>query len=348
MLKTVRGWFSSDLSIDLGTANTLIYMRNKGIVLDEPSVVAMRQRDGATSDGVICAVGSEAKSMLGRTPLGIKALRPLRDGVIADLTVTERMLKEFIKRAHQRALFTPSPRILVCVPCRSTQVERRAIRESAENSGARKVYLIEEPMAAAIGAELPISKPHGSMVLDIGGGTSDIAVLSMNGIVYSDSVRIGGNHLDEAISAYVRRQYGCLIGEITSERIKHAIGCAYPLDQPEEIEVRGRSIAEGVPRTLVLGSSEIMEAMSEPLGQILNAVKMALERTPPELSSDVAERGIALTGGGALLRNMDKLLLEETGVPVFIASDPLTCVVRGGGIYLDMLDKYGEDKMLYS
>ena len=344
----IRGWFSSDLSIDLGTANTLIYMRNKGIVLNEPSVVAVRRRDGMNGEGNICAFGKEAKSMLGRTPLGIKALRPLRDGVIADLTVTERMLKEFIKRAHQRVLFTPSPRILVCVPCRSTQVERRAIRESAENSGARKVYLIEEPMAAAIGAELPVSEPRGSMVLDIGGGTSDIAVLSMNGIVYSDSVRIGGTHLDEAICTYVRRQYGCLIGEITAERIKHAIGCAYALEQPEEIEIRGRSIAEGVPRTLVLNSGEVLEAMSEPLAQIVASVKLALERTPPELSSDVAERGIALTGGGALLRNIDKLLLEETGVPVFIADEPLTCVVRGGGAYLDMLDKYGEEAMLYN
>ncbi len=338
MFKTLRGLFSTDLSIDLGTANTLIYARGQGIVLDEPSVVAIREDRGQK---IIAAVGVEAKGMLGRTPGNITAIRPLKDGVIADFTITEKMLKHFISKMHERRFFRPSPRVIVCVPCGSTQVERRAIRESAAGAGAREVYLIEEPMAAAIGAGMPVGEARGSMVLDIGGGTTEVAVISLNGIVYSASVRLGGDRFDEAIINYVRRNYGSLIGEATAERIKFEIGSAYPGNEVSETEVKGRNLAEGVPRSFTLNSNEILEALQEPLSGIVSAVKAALEQTPPELGADVAERGMVLTGGGALLKDFDRLLTEETGLPVIVAEDPLTCVARGGGKVLEMMDEHG-------
>lgn len=340
MFKRFRGLFSNDLSIDLGTANTLIYIPGQGIVLNEPSVVAIKE-DKVRGTKTIAAVGIEAKKMLGRTPANITAIRPMKDGVIADFAVTERMLRHFIEKVHQSKLLRPSPRILICVPCGSTQVERRAIRESASMAGAREVYLIEEPMSAAIGAGLPIDEASGSMVLDIGGGTSEVAIISINGIVYANSVRIGGDRFDEAIINYVRRNYGTLIGEATAERIKLEIGTAYPGSEVMEIEVRGRNLAEGVPRSFTLNSNEILEALQEPLSGIVSAVKIALEQTPPELGSDVANRGIYVTGGGALLKDIDRLLAEETGLPIHIAEDPLTCVARGGGMVLEMLDKKG-------
>jgi rod shape-determining protein MreB len=305
-------------------------------VLNEPSVVAIKE-DKVRGAKTIAAVGADAKQMLGRTPGNITAIRPLKDGVIADFAITERMLRFFIEKVHKKNRWLrPSPRILICVPCGSTQVERRAIRESAAMAGAREVYLIEEPMSAAIGAGLPVDEACGSMVLDIGGGTSEVAVISINGIVYSNSVRI-----DEAIINYVRRNYGTLIGEATAERIKLEIGTAYPGNEVREIEVRGRNLAEGVPRSFSLNSNEILEALQEPLSGIVGAVKVALEQTPPELGSDVANRGIYLTGGGALLKDIDRLIAEETGLPVHIADDPLTCVARGGGMVLEMLDKKG-------
>jgi rod shape-determining protein MreB len=340
MFKNILGYFSNDLSIDLGTANTLIYSRGHGIVLDEPSVVAIRE-DSNRGGRVVEAVGQEAKNMLGRTPGNITAIRPLKDGVIADFTVTEKMLQHFIRKAHGQRYFRPSPRVLICVPYGSTQVERRAIRESAEGAGARKVHLIDEPMAAAIGAGLPVHEARGSMVLDIGGGTSEVAVISLNGIVYAASVRIGGDRFDEAITSYVRRNYGILIGEATAERIKHEIGSAFPGQEVLEISVKGRNLSEGVPRSFTLNSNEILEALQEPLQGIVGAVKEALEQTPPELGADVAERGIVLTGGGAMLRDIDKLLMEETGLPVVIADDPLTCVARGGGRVIELIDEHG-------
>ncbi len=343
MFKRLRGVFSNDLSIDLGTANTLIYVRDQGIVLNEPSVVAIRQDRGPGGPKTIAAVGAEAKRMLGRTPGNISTIRPLKDGVIADFTVTEKMLQHFIHKVHETRFFKPSPRVLVCVPCGSTQVERRAIKESAAGAGAREVYLIEEPMAAAIGAGMPVDEASGSMVLDIGGGTSEVAVLSLNGIVYSASVRIGGDRFDEAIASYVRRNYGTLIGDATAERTKHQIGTAFPGNEVLEMEVKGRNLAEGVPRSFTLNSNEILEALQEPLSGIIGAVKTALEQTPPELGSDVADRGIVLTGGGALLRDLDRLLMEETGLPVVIADDPMTCVARGGGRALELIDEHGGD-----
>ncbi len=341
MFKKLRGLFSNDLSIDLGTANTLIYVRGKGIVLNEPSVVAVRKGGSAPGHRSIAAVGAEAKRMLGRTPEHIDAIRPMKDGVIADFDVTEKMLQHFIHKVHGERLFKPSPRILVCVPCGSTQVERRAIKDAALGAGARQVYLLEEPMAAAIGAGMPVSDPRGSMVLDIGGGTSEVAVISLNGIVYSDSVRTGGDKFDEAIVNYVRRNYGSLIGDATAERIKHEIGCAYPGNEVREIEIKGRNLAEGLPRSFTLNSNEILEALQDPLSAIVRAVKAALEKTPPELGADVAERGMVLTGGGALLRDIDRLLMEETGLPVIVAEDPLTCVARGGGRVLEMVEEHG-------
>jgi rod shape-determining protein MreB len=340
MFKNILGYFSNDLSIDLGTANTLIYSRGHGIVLDEPSVVAIRE-DSGRGGRVVEAVGMEAKNMLGRTPGNITAIRPLKDGVIADFTVTEKMLQHFIRKAHSSRYFRPSPRVLICVPYGSTQVERRAIRESAEGAGARKVHLIDEPMAAAIGAGMPVHEARGSMVLDIGGGTSEVAVISLNGIVYAASVRIGGDRFDEAITSYVRRNYGILIGEATAERIKHEIGSAFPGQEVLEISVKGRNLSEGVPRSFTLNSNEILEALQEPLQGIVGAVKEALEQTPPELGADVAERGIVLTGGGAKLRDIDTLLMEETGLPVVIADDPLTCVARGGGRVIELIDEHG-------
>jgi rod shape-determining protein MreB len=335
--------FSNDLSIDLGTANTLIYARDQGIVLNEPSVVAIRTDKARGSIKSVAAVGEEAKRMLGRTPHNIEAIRPMKDGVIADFTVTEKMLQYFIHKVHEARFLRPSPRVLICVPVGSTQVERRAIRESALGAGARDVYLIDEPMAAAIGAGLPVNEPRGSMVLDIGGGTSEVAIISLNGIVYANSVRIGGDRFDDAIINYVRRNYGTLIGEATAERIKHQIGSAFPANEVQDIEVRGRNLAEGIPRAFVLNSNEILESMQEPLSGIIGAVKQALEQTPPELGADVAERGIVLTGGGALLRDIDRLIEEETGLPVVIAEDPLTCVARGGGRVLELLDEKDAD-----
>ena len=340
MLKSFFGYFSNDLSIDLGTANTLIYVRTRGIVLNEPSVVAIREEAGRGGK-ILEAVGMDAKNMLGRTPGNITAIRPLKDGVIADFSVTEKMLQYFIKKAHGSRYLRPSPRVLVCVPYGSTQVERRAIRESAEGAGARKVYLVEEPMAAAIGAGMPVHEARGSMVLDIGGGTSEVAVISLNGIVYAASVRIGGDRFDEAIMNYVRRNYGILIGEATAERIKEEVGSAYPGQEVNEISVKGRNLAEGIPRSFTLNSNEILEALQEPLQGIVGAVKAALEQTPPELGADVADRGIVLTGGGALLVDLDKLITEETGMPVVVADEPLTCVARGGGRLLELLDEYG-------
>ena len=343
MLRTLRGMFSNDLSIDLGTANTLIYVRSKGIVLNEPSVVAIRRGRDSNNPKAIAAVGVEAKRMLGRTPGHIDAIRPLKDGVIADFTVTEKMLQHFIRKVHGNQMFKPSPRVLVCVPCGSTQVERRAIKESAQGAGAREVYLIEEPMSAAVGAGMPVSDASGSMVLDIGGGTTEVAVISLNGIVYSDSVRVGGDRFDDAIINYVRRNYGSLIGDATAERIKHEIGCAYPGNEVREIEIKGRNLAEGLPRSFTLNSNEILEALQEPLAGIVEAVKIALEKTPPELGSDVAERGMVITGGGALLQDLDRLLMEETGLPVIVAEDPLTCVARGGGRVLEMIEEHGPE-----
>ena len=345
MFKSFRGLFSTDLAIDLGTANTLIYVRDQGIVLNEPSVVAIRVRNNQRS---VAAVGLDAKRMLGRTPGNITAIRPLKDGVIADFQVTEQMLKYFITKVHRSSFIRPSPRVVVCVPCKSTEVERRAIRESALGSGARTVRLLEEPMAAAIGAGLPVHEAVGTMVVDIGGGTTEIAIISLNGVVYAESVRVGGDRFDEAIVSYVRRTQGSLIGDATAERIKQEIGTAYPSKDVREIDVRGRNLAEGVPRSFTLNSNEILEALQEPLSVIVQAVKSALEQTPPELSADIAERGMVLTGGGALLRDIDRLLAEETGLPVFIAEDPLTCVARGGGRALEMMDEAGGFDLLSS
>lgn len=340
MFKKIFGMFSNDLSIDLGTANTLIYALGQGIVLNEPSVVAL-YTDRTGSATKIAAVGVEAKRMLGRTPGNIDAIRPMKDGVIADFHVTEKMLQHFIHQVHENKFFKPSPRVLICVPCGATQVERRAIKESADGAGARNVFLIEEPMAAAIGAGLPVDEPGGSMVVDIGGGTTEVAIISLSGIVYSASVKAGGDKLDEAIIHYVRRNYGSLIGEATAERIKQEIGTAFPDEEVKEMEVRGRNLAEGIPRPFVINSNEVMEALQEPLMDIVRAVRAALEQSPPELAGDVSERGMVLTGGGALLKNIDKLLTEETGLPVVIAEDPLTCVARGGGKALEMMNAKG-------
>ncbi|KPN74489.1 MULTISPECIES: rod shape-determining protein [Neisseria] len=337
MFRFLTRYFSNDLAIDLGTANTLIYIRNKGIVLDEPSVVAM-QTDAAHGKSAILAVGTEAKKMLGRTPGSIQAIRPLKDGVIADFNVTEKMLKQFIKKVNNSRFAAP-PRIVICVPCGSTQVERKAIRDSASAAGASSVNLIEEPMAAAIGAGLPIEEATGCMVVDIGGGTTEVGVISLSGVVYSHSIRVGGDAFDESIINYVRRNYGMLIGEATAEEIKTKIGSAFPGMEVNEIEVKGRNLAEGIPRAFTISSNEVLEALTEPLNQIVQSVKNALEQTPPELGADIAERGLVLTGGGALLKGLDRLLAEETGLPVMIAEDPLTCVARGSGKALDMIGK---------
>ena len=344
MFKKFLGLFSNDLSIDLGTANTLVYVKGQGIVLDEPSVVAVRQdRIGLSKS--IAAVGTNAKLMLGRTPRSITAIRPMKDGVIADFFVTEKMLQHFIKQVHSNNFMRPSPRVLICVPAGATQVERRAIKESAMGAGAREVYLIEEPMAAAIGAGLPVHEATGSMVIDIGGGTTEVAVLSLNGIVYSTSVRIGGDKLDDAIVAYVRRHFGSAIGEATAERIKKEIALATIRDEDEvkTMDVHGHNLAEGAPRTFELNSRHILEAIEQPLDGIVGAVKSVLEQCPPELAADIFERGMVLTGGGALLQNLDILLSEATGVPVIVADEPLTCVARGGGQALDMIDMHGGD-----
>ena len=332
MFGSFRRYFATDLAIDLGTANTLIVARDKGIVLDEPSVVAIRHEGGPNGKKVIQAVGKEAKAMLGKVPGNIEAIRPMKDGVIADFVITEQMIKQFIKMVHPRSFFTPSPRIIICVPCGSTQVERRAIKDAAEAAGASTVYLIEEPMAAAIGAGLPVSDASGSMVVDIGGGTTEVGVISLGGMVYKGSVRVIN---------YIRRNYGMLIGEPTAENIKKTIGSAFPGSEVREMEVRGRNLAEGVPRSFTISSNEVLEALTDPLNNIVSAIKTALEQTPPELGADIAERGMMLTGGGALLRDLNRLLSEETGLPVFVAEDPLTCVVRGCGMALDRMDRTG-------
>lgn len=343
MFRKIMGLFSNDLSIDLGTANTLIYVRGKGMVLNEASVVAIRTSEHGSKPRSIVAVGESAKIMCGKENKKIQTIRPLKDGVIADFEVTEKMLQAFIRKVHEARFFQPSPRVLVCVPCGSTQVERRAIRESAAGAGAREVYLIEEPMAAAIGAGLPVSEAIGSMVIDIGGGTTEVATISLNGIVWSDSVKVGGDRFDDAIIKYVRRNYGQVIAEPTAEKIKKHIGTAYHMSDPDTMEINGNNTTSLSPRPFVLNSNDVLEALQEPLTQIVSAVRTALEFTPPELGADIAEHGIVLTGGGALLRNLNTLLSEETGIPVIIADDPLTCVARGGGRALEMMDEKGVD-----
>jgi rod shape-determining protein MreB len=337
LLSRFSKYFSTDIAIDLGTANTLIYTKNEGIVLDEPSVVVIKRDGNFNGKTTVLAVGNEAKAMLGRVPAGIEAIRPMKDGVIADFTVTEVMLKHFIKLAHPSMMFRPSPRIVICVPCGSTQVERRAIRESALGAGASEVYLIEEPMAAAIGAGLPVTEPCGSMVVDIGGGTTEVGIVSLGGMVYKNSARVGGDKFDEAIVNYIRRNFGMLIGEQTAEKIKKEIASAFPGGEVLEMEITGRNLSQGIPQSFTISSTEILEALTDALNNLVTTVKLALERTPPELSSDIAERGIMLTGGGALLRDLDRLIAEETGLPVLIAEEPLTCVARGCGLALDQL-----------
>ncbi len=337
MLQKLFGMFSRDISIDLGTANTLIYVRGEGIVLNEPSVVAVYEGGGPKNRKVL-AVGEDAKRMLGRTPDSIRAIRPLKDGVIADFVITEEMLKQFIRKVHKRA-WGISPRIVICVPYGSTPVERRAIRDSALNAGARQVFLIEEPMAAAIGADLPVTEANGSMVVDIGGGTAEIAVISYGGIVYSKSVRVGGDKFDDAIVNHLRRKYSLLVGAPTAERIKMMLGSACAQETRREMDVKGRDLINGVPKNLTLDDSDILEALIEPVNAIVEGVKVCLEQTPPELSADIVDKGIVLTGGGALLRGLDTLLRDETGLPVTIADNPLDCVVVGSGRVLEELDK---------
>ena len=333
--KRILGWFSSDLAIDLGTANTLVFAKGKGIVVSEPSVVAV-VKDGRGPDKVR-AVGEEAKEMLGRTPGNIVAIRPMKDGVIADFEVTEAMLRHFIARVHNRSSNLVRPRIVIAVPSGITSVEQRAVKESALSAGAREVYLIEEPMAAAIGAGLPVTEPSGNMIVDIGGGTTEVAVISLSGVVYANSARVGGNKMDEAIINYVKRKYNLLIGERTAELIKIAIGTAYATEDLNIMEVKGRDLVAGVPKTLEIKSDEVMEALQEPVNAVVESVKVALERTPPELAADIVDKGIVMVGGGALLSNLDILLRETTGLPVMLAEDPLTAVALGTGRCLDEL-----------
>ena len=328
----ILGVFSNDLAIDLGTANTCVYVKGQGIVLREPSVVAVKKDNRGNNQ--VLAVGSEAKRMLGRAPGNIRAIRPMKDGVIADFEVTEAMLRYFISKVHnQRRLVRP--RIMICVPTGITQVEKRAVKESALSAGAREVFLIEEPMAAAIGANLPIQEPTANMVVDIGGGTTEVAVISLSGIVYSRSVRVGGDKMDEAIMTHVKRKYNMLIGESTAEEIKIRIASAYPMEEEKEIEVKGRDLVTGIPQTIIITSEEVRKAIAEQVDAIVQAVRQALEQTPPELAADVVERGIVLTGGGALLRGLDQLLREDTSLPIFSVDDPLATVVMGTGIALD-------------
>ncbi len=343
--KRLMGMFSDDLAIDLGTANTLIFVREQGIVLNEPSVVAIRNTNNQRS---VAAFGNGAKRMLGRTPGNITAVRPLKDGVIADFHVTEMMLQHFIRKVHENNLIRPSPRVVVSVPCESTEVEQRIIRESVEMAGAREVWLIEEPMAAALGAGLPVNEAIGTMVVDIGGGTTEIAIISLNGVVNAQSVKVGGDRFDETITAHVKNTQGCLIGDATAERIKQEIGTAFKCAELREIDVRGLNRAEGIPRTFALNSNEILEALQEPLSVIVAAVKVSLEQTPPELAADIAESGIVLTGGGSLLRGIDQLLSYETGLPFIVAEEALKCVAKGGGRALDILDDRGESDFLIS
>jgi rod shape-determining protein MreB and related proteins len=335
LFNVILGMFSNDLAIDLGTANTLVYLKGKGIVVSEPSVVAV-QKD-AMGQRKVLAVGKEAKKMLGRTPGSIVAIRPMKDGVIADFDITEEMLRYFIQQVHKRKTLV-RPRIVICVPSGITQVEKRAVKESAESAGAREVYLIEEPMAAAIGAGLPITEASGNMIVDIGGGTTEVAVISLAGIVYAKSVRVGGDKLDESIVQYMKRKYNLLIGERTAEQIKIEIGSAHPDGEVRSMEVKGRDLVSGIPKTMEIDSDEIRDALSETVNAIVEAVRIALERTPPELAADIVDKGIVLAGGGALLRNLDVLLREETGLPVVIAEDPLSCVVLGSGKVLDEID----------
>jgi len=334
LLDPVLGLFSNDLAIDLGTANTLVYMKGKGIVLSEPSVVAVR-KNGRSGNKVL-AVGRDAKMMLGRTPGNIMAIRPMKDGVIADFEITEAMLRHFIRKAHNRRTFV-RPRIIICVPSGITQVEKRAVRESAESAGAREVFLIEEPMAAAIGAGLPITEPTSNMVVDIGGGTTEVAVISLAGIVYSKSVRVGGDKMDEAILQYIKRKYNLLIGITTAELIKTTIGSAYPSDHAETIDVKGRDLVTGIPKILTIDSDEIRQSISEQIETIVETVRIALEQTPPELAADIVDTGIVLAGGGALLKNLDILLREETKLPIIMSEDPLSTIVLGSGMALDNL-----------
>ena len=335
ILDSLFGLFSNDLAIDLGTANTLVYVKGRGVISFEPSVVAI-QRDTRGMKKIL-AVGKEAKDMLGRTPGSIEAIRPMKDGVIADFEVTEAMLRYFIRKAHNRKTLI-RPRIIICVPFGITEVEKRAVRESAESAGAREVYLIDEPMAAAIGSGLPVTEPSGNMIVDIGGGTTEVAVISLSGIVFSKSVRVAGDKMDEAIIHYLKRKYNMLIGERSAEQIKISIGTAYPENEIRTMEVKGRDLVAGVPKILEITSEEVREAISEPINTIVDAIKITLERTPPELASDIVDRGVFLSGGGALLRNIDVLIREETGLPVMVADDPLTCVVLGSGKALDQID----------
>jgi rod shape-determining protein MreB len=332
LTSSLLGLFSNDLAIDLGTANTLVYLRGKGIVINEPSVVAIEKKTGR-----VLAVGSEAKKMLGRTPGNIVAIRPMKDGVIADFEIAEKMLKHFITKAHNRSTFV-RPRIIICVPSKITQVEQRAVKDSAELAGAREVYLIEEPIAAAIGAGLPIEEPSGNMVVDIGGGTTDVAVISLAGIVYSESVKVAGDKMDDAIVSYIKRKYNLLIGDHMAELIKFEIGSAYPPDERKTFNIKGRDLISGIPKTLVIDDAEVREALAEPISAIVNAIKLALENTPPELAGDIIDRGIVLTGGGSLLRGLDIRLREETNLPIITVDNPLTTVVLGTGAALDQLD----------
>lgn len=327
-----------DIAIDLGTCNTLVYVRGQGIVLDEPSVVAIRSEGGPLGKKSLQAVGSEAKAMLGKVPGNLSAIRPIRGGVIADFALTELMLKEFIRKVRPKGLFRSLPRMVICVPCGSTQVERRAIRESALATGAKAVFLLEEPLAAAFGAGMPVTEATGSMVVVLGGGSTEVGIISLAGMVFKSSIRVGGDTFDEAIMAHVRRHHGVLIGEHTAESIKIAVGGALPSKEVLQIEVNGRHMALGVPHTFTITSNEVTQALTEPLGQIIESVRNALESTPPELGADIANKGMVLTGGGALLRDLDKLLSDATGVPVFIAPEPLTCVARGCGMTLERLN----------
>ncbi len=330
--RSIFSFFSSDLAIDLGTANTCVYAKHEGIVINEPSIVAI-----VTATGEVVAVGTEAKAMLGRTPNGISAIKPMKDGVIADFDVTEKMLAHFIKKAHNRNVWI-RPRIVIGVPSQITQVEKRAVKDSAHRAKASEVYLVEEAMAAAIGAGMPISEPAGNMVVDIGGGTTDIAVISLSGIVYSRAVRVAGNEMDEAIIQHIKRAYNLLIGERTAEQVKVEMGSAFPLDETKSMEIKGRDLVKGIPKTITVEDTEIREALSETVNVIIDAVRVALEQTPPELSADIVDRGIVLTGGGSMLKNLDKRLREETGLPVAMAEDPLSSVVFGAGNMLSDFD----------
>ena len=336
VLTSILGFFSNDLAIDLGTANTLVYVKGKGIALREPSVVTIQKN----SKNVL-AVGSEAKAMLGRTPENITAIRPMKDGVIANFEITEAMLRYFIQKVHNRKTFV-RPRMVICVPSGITQVERRAVRDSAENAGAREVYLIEEPMAAAIGVGLPVEEPGGSMVVDIGGGTTEVAVISLAGVVYAQSIRVGGDEMDEAIISYIKRNYNLLIGERTAEEIKIEVGSAHETEEKKSLEIKGRDLIAAIPKTVLITDEEVRESLAEPVSAIVETVRGALERMPPELAADIVDRGIVLAGGGGLLRGLDVLLKEETGLPVTVAEDPLSAVVMGTGKVLDEIDLLGK------